>query len=84
MCIRDILYRDLTKSIGKEDCHIVLGTDFVTTSSIMGAPSSEWNSQYIFQANTNGQGLPDCTACMWVKSKYMLFIRGGQLDSVNV
>lgn len=73
-----------TRSVGKEDCHIVLATDFVTTSSIMGAPSSEWNSQYIFQANTNGQGMPDCTACMWVKSKYMLFIRGGQLDSVNV
>lgn len=68
----------------KQDCHITLATDFVTTSSVLGAPSSEWNSQYIFQANTNGKGMPNCTACMWVKSKYMLYISNGKLDSVNV
>lgn len=68
----------------KQDCHITLATDFVTTSSILGAPSAEWNSQYIFQANTNGKGMPNCTACMWVKSKYMMYISNGRLDSVNV
>lgn len=68
----------------KEDAHIVLATDFVTDEGIIGAPSSTWNSQYIFQANASGQGLDDSTACMWVKSRYLAFIRDGQLESVNV
>ena len=68
----------------KEDCHIVLATDFVTDEGIIGAPSSTWNSQYIFQANASGKALDDSTACMWVKSRYMAFIRNGQLESVNV
>lgn len=73
-----------TSSDEKQDCHIVLATDFVTDEGIIGAPSSTWNSQYIFQANTSGQGLPNSTACMWVKSRYMAFIRNGQFESVNV
>ena len=68
----------------KEDCHVVLATDFVTDDGVIGAPSSTWNSQYIFQANASGQGLDDSTACMWVKSRYLAFIRNGQLESVNV
>lgn len=75
---------DTTAAAQKQDAHIVLATDFVTDEGIIGAPSSSWNSQYIFQANTSGKGLPDCTACMWVKSRYMAFIRNGQLESVNV
>lgn len=69
---------------GKEDCHIVLATDFVTSAGILGSPSSVWNSQYIFQANASGKGIPQSIACMWVKSKYIAYIRDGKLESVNI
>lgn len=71
-------------NVGKEDCHILLTTDFVTSGDLLGAPSKEWNSQYIFQANASGKGLPQCTACMWVKSKYLATISEGKLRSVNI
>ena len=71
-------------SVGKEDSHIVLVTDFVCSGDMLGSPSRLWNSQYIFQANASGKSMSDCTACMWVESKYIAFVKDGKLDSVNI
>lgn len=67
----------------KEDSHIVLAVDFTSSEDILGSPSYVWNSQYILQANTSGQSLPACQACMWVVTKYILAIEGGKLTAVN-
>lgn len=85
----DMSYRPLApgtadNATGKEDCHVVLATDFVTSADVLGSPSRAWNSQYIFQATASAKALPQSTACMWVKSRYMAYIRDGKLDSVNV
>lgn len=68
----------------KHDTHIVLVTDFVPSGDLLGSASKFWNSQYIFQANASTQSMEDSTACMWVESKYMAFIRDGKFDSVNI
>lgn len=68
----------------KEDCHIVLASDFVTSADVLGSPSRAWNSQYIFQATAVGRAIPACTACMWVKSRYMAIIHDGIIETVNV
>lgn len=68
----------------KSDAHIVLVTDFIPSGDLLGSASKFWNSQYIFQANASAQGMQDSTACMWVESKYMAFIRDGKFDSVNI
>lgn len=85
----DMSYPPLAKGLTsmsdvKQDTHIVLVTDFIPSGDLLGSASKYWNSQYIFQASASAQAIQDSTACMWVESKYMAFIRDGKLDSVNI
>ena len=78
------LIKGSTDTNAKQDTHIVLVTDFIPSGDLLGSASKYWNSQYIFQASASAQAIQDSTACMWVESKYMAFIRDGKLDSVNI